>query len=67
MPVELLPDGELPRRAPSGFVGARIHGTAHLARRGHDRTLCGAVIASWERTRPTAVCLTCAASIALLS
>jgi hypothetical protein len=67
MPVERLPAGELPRRSPRGYVGARIHGTAHLARRGRDRTLCGVELVDLQRTRPVAVCLTCAASIALLS
>lgn len=67
MPIEQLRPGALPPRSPRGYVAARIHGVQHLARRGHDRTLCGAVIVAWERSRPIAVCLTCAANIASLA
>ena len=67
LPIEPLRAGELPPRAPRGYVAARIHGTQHIAKRGHDRTLCGAELVAWERRRPIAVCLTCAANIAALS
>jgi hypothetical protein len=65
--VDPLRPGELPPRAPRGYVAARIHQTQHLARRGHDRTLCGLELTTWDRRRPVAVCLTCAANIARLA
>jgi hypothetical protein len=67
LPIEPLRPGQVPPRSPRGFVAARIHGTQHLTKRGHDRTLCGAELVAWERSRPTAVCMTCAAIVARLA
>lgn len=67
LPIAALRAGELPPRAPRGFVAVRIHGTAHLARRGYQLTLCRRDVADRERSRPLAICLTCANLVAELA
>ena len=67
LPILAMRPGELPPHAPRGFVAVRIHGTQHMARRGYALTLCRRPVADRERSRPLAVCLTCAALIAELA
>jgi hypothetical protein len=67
LPIASLPPGAPPPRAPRGYVAVRIHGTSHMARRGYALTLCRRDVADRERSRPLAVCLTCAALIAELA